>query len=91
MKTKTILTIMVLILMCSCASTLTPAQRYAAQHSNNNFWDRINGMDDTKLSNIKQEYKDLQVSLKKEKAQDKTQAKIGAYRARIREIKNKYN
>ena len=89
MKTKTILTRLALILLCSCTSTLTPTQRYAAQHSNKNFWDRLNGMDDTKLSNIKQEYKDLQVSIKKEKTQGKTQAKIDTYRARIQQIKNK--
>lgn len=89
LKIKTIVVVFTLMWLASCSGiqSLTPAEKYAQTHKNNNFWDRINGMDDRKLKDIKEEYKDVQASLKKEKKQDKTQAKIGEFREKIRELK----
>jgi hypothetical protein len=82
-----ILIILIFLLFTSCRS-VAPAKRYSKTHSENNFYDRLNGNESFTKKSLNNDLKNAKKNNRDKRNDERDSTKIANKLARIEEIKN---
>ena len=74
-------------MMTSCGS-VAPATRYAKEHADNNYENRLKGNDSFTFRSVKEDFKTAKKDIKADNKRDRQNAKTTAMQERINKLKN---
>ena len=81
------LILLIFLILTSCGS-VAPATRYAKEHSDNNYENRLNGNDSFTFKSVKDHFKNTKADIRDQKKLDKQNAKVSAMQERLNKLKN---
>jgi cell shape-determining protein MreC len=81
------LILLVFLMLTSCGSVV-PASRYAKEHSDNNYENRLKGNESFTFKSVKDDFKNTKADIRDQKKLDKQNAKVSAMQEKINKLKN---
>lgn len=81
-----LLIIAIITMMTSC-NTLAPAARYAKEHRENNFYDRLKGNDSFTFKSVKDDFKTAKKEIKADNKKDKQHSRVASMQEKINKLK----
>ena len=81
------LILLIFLMLTSCGS-VAPATRYAKEHSDNNYENRLKGNDSFTFKSVKDDFKNTKADIRDQKELDKKNAKVSAMQDKINKLKN---
>jgi len=82
------LILLIFMMITSCSQSISPAKRYAKEHSDKNFQSVMKNNTAFTLSSAKQNLQEVKKRSKQERKKDKKQDKINSVLAKIEKLKS---